>query len=183
MDAAPLPVFALDEDACYIYENDAGRVFLGYEPAEIASKHITDLIVYDASSLMAGFEDLKHKGYFTGGVRYRHSDGGLRDADVNTFAHTLTDGTKIYVALVHPVSAAHWKMPEALPASSAFALTGEQMRLLQLLADGFSDTQIANFLDETPDAVSEQVRALLEEMNVPSRTHAVVLALKDRVLL
>ena len=183
MDAAPLPVFALDEDACYIYENEAGRIFLGYEPAEMAGKHITDLIVYDPGLLMAGFEDLKHKGYFSGGVRYRHRDGGLRDADVNTFGHTLTNSTSVFVALVHPVSAVRWRMPEVLPTNSTYGLTGEQMRLLQLLADGFSDPQIADFLSETRDGVSGQVRALLEKMKAPSRTQAVVLALKSRILL
>jgi diguanylate cyclase (GGDEF)-like protein/PAS domain S-box-containing protein len=40
VDAAPLPVFALDEDACYVYENEAGRAFLGYEPAELLGKNL-----------------------------------------------------------------------------------------------------------------------------------------------
>ena len=182
MDAAPLPVFALDEDACYVYENEAGRAFLGYGPAELAGKHVTDLIAYDPALLMAAFEDLKRKGYFSGGVQYRHRDGGLRDADVNTFSHTISDGARVFVALVHPVPALR-KMPEFLSASSAYALTGEEMRLLHLLADGFSDLQIADFLTETRAAVSGQVRSLLEKMKAPSRTHAVVLAIKDRILL
>jgi PAS domain S-box-containing protein len=182
MDAAPLPVFALDEDACYIYENEAGRVFLGYEPAEIAGKHVTDLIVYDPSLLMVGFADLKHRGYFSGGVRYRHRDGELCDADVNTFAYTLTSGARVFVALVHPVLAVRWRAPEVLLGSPAYVLTGAEMRLLQLLADGFSDPQIADFLGETRDTVGGQVRALLEKMKAPSRTHAAVLAIKNRVL-
>jgi DNA-binding NarL/FixJ family response regulator len=57
------------------------------------------------------------------------------------------------------------------------------MRLLQLLVGGFSDAQIADFRAETRDTVGGQVRALLEKMEAPSRTHAVVLAITNRVLL
>jgi PAS domain S-box-containing protein len=183
MDAAPGPVFVLNEDASYIYENEPGRIFLGYEPAEIAGKSITDLIVYDPRLLLAGFEDLKEKGYFSGAVRYRHRDGSPRDADVNTFGHTLDDGTRVFVALAHPVPAVRWRMPEVRPASSTYGLTGEETRLLQLIADGFSDPQISQILRVTNDAIGEQVQAILKKMNVPSRTHAAVRAFKERVLL
>jgi PAS domain S-box-containing protein len=183
MDAAPGPVFVLDEDASYIYENEPGRIFLGYEPAEIAGKTITDLIVYDPRLLIAGFADLGQKGYFSGGVCYRHRDGSLRNADVNTFSHTLNDETRVFVALVHPVPEVRRRMPEVLPPNPVYGLTGKEMRLLQLLADGFSDEQIGRLLGGREDEVDQQVRVLLEKMHATSRTEAVVLALKKGVLL
>ena len=103
MDTVSLPVFALDADAYYVYENELAQDFLGYDPVAITEKRITDLIVYDPVLLLSGFEGLRQRGYFSGGVRYRHRNSSLVDADVNTFRQTLADGTTVFVALVHPL--------------------------------------------------------------------------------
>ena len=55
MDTVALPVFALDADAYYVYENEQAQDFLGYDPMAITEKHITDLIVYDPELLIAAF--------------------------------------------------------------------------------------------------------------------------------
>jgi PAS domain S-box-containing protein len=178
-----LPVFALDADGYYVYENEPARDFLGYDPTDIADRHITDLIVYDPVLLMAGFEGLKRKGYFSGGVRYRHRNGSLVDADVNTFRQTLRDGTSLFVALVHPLGAVRRKPPEVLAGNSELGLTGEEMRLLQLLAEGFSDERVVRLLGDREYAIDQQVRVLLQKMHASSRTEAVVLALRKHVLL
>jgi len=178
-----LPVFALDADGYYVYENELAQDFLGYEPADIAGRHITDLIVFDPPLLMAGFDGLRRRGYFCGGVRYRHRNGSLVDADVNTFRRTCSDGTPVFVALVHPLAAVRRKPPEVLQPSSEHGFTGEEMRLLLLLAEGFSNEQVARLLSEREDMIDQQVRVLLEKMPASSRTEAVVLALKQHILL
>lgn len=181
MDPVSLPVFALDADAYYMYENELAQDLLGYDPVAITEKRITDLIEYDPVLLLSGFEGLRQRGYFSGGVRYRHRNGNLVDADVNTFRQTLTDGRTVFVSLVHPLATAHRRLPEVLQASHG--LTGEEMRLLQLLADGFSDEQVSQLLGDQEDEIDTQVRVLLEKIHASSRTEAVVLALKKRVLL
>ena len=183
MKTVGVPVFALDVDAYYVYENELAQDFLGYDPEVISEKHITDLIVYEPSLLMAGFEGLKRRGYFSGRVRYKHRNGSLLEADVNTFRQTLTDGTTVFVALVHPSTGVRSKMPEVPLEDSEYRLTGEEVRLLHLLAEGLRDAEVARLLGEPEDAIGEQVRLVLEKMNASSRTHAVVLALKKRILL
>jgi DNA-binding CsgD family transcriptional regulator len=183
MDTVALPVFALDADAYYVYENEQAQDFLGYDPMAITEKHITDLIVYDPALLIAAFDSLKRRGYFSGSVLYRHRNSSLVEANVNTFRQTLGDGTTVFVALAHPLAAVRRRLPEVVQATATHGLTGEEMRLLQLLADGFSDEQISQLLGDHERLIREQIRLLLEKMNASSRTQAVVLALKKRVLL
>jgi PAS domain S-box-containing protein len=183
MNSVAVPVFALDVDAHYVYENELAQDFLGYDAGVISDKHLTDLVFYDPVLLMAGFQGLKRRGYFSGRVRYKHRNGSLVDADVNTFRKTLADGSTVFVSLVHPLTGVRTKLPEVPLEGSEYGLTGEEVRLLHLLAEGFPDAEVACLLGEPEDAIGEQVRLVLEKMNASSRTHAVVLALKKRILL
>src|SRR5688572_28871036 len=158
MNTVAVPVFALDVDAYYVYENELAQDFLGYAPGVISEKHITDLIVYDPVLLMAGFQGLKRRGYFSGRVRYKHRNGSLVDADVNTFRQTLADGTTVFVALVHPSTGVRSKLPEVPLEGSEYGLAGEEVRLLQLLAEGLRDAEVARLLGEPEDAIGEQIR-------------------------
>jgi DNA-binding CsgD family transcriptional regulator len=170
-------------DAYYVYENELALDLLGYDPVAITEKRITDLIEYDPTLLPGGFEGLRQRGYFSGGVRYSHRSGSLVDADVNTFRQTIGDGRTVFVALVHPLAGVRTRVPEVLQPSADFGLTTEEMRLLQLLADGFSDEQLSQLLGDREEAIDKQVRVLLKKLHTSSRTEAVVLALKKRVLL
>ena len=183
MDPAPLPVLALNEDGYYVYENEAVWRFLGYEPGEIVGKHVTDLVAFDPQLILAAFERLKQRGHSSGRVRYRHAEGSLREADVNIFGQVLTDGTRVFVSLVHPLPTVSAALPELLETRVNYGLTDAEMRLLQLMADGFSDEPIAILIGDTEEAVAQQVQGVLRKMKAVSRTEAAVLALKNRVLL
>jgi two-component system response regulator DegU len=89
----------------------------------------------------------------------------------------------VFVSLVHPLAAVRTRLPEVLQTTAGHGLTAEEMRLLQLMADGFSDQQVARLLGEPEDSVDQQVRALVTKMSASSRTEAVVLAFKKHVLL
>ena len=183
MDRAPLPVFASDEDGYYVYENQAAQRFLGYEPAEIIGKHLADLVAYDPQLILRTLARLKQRGHTSGRVRYRHADGSLREADANVFRQVLTGGMGVFVSLVHPLPTVSAGFPELLETSVNYGLTAAEMRLLQLIADGFSDEPIAILLGVTEEAVAQQVHGVLAKMKAASRTEAAVLALKNRVLL
>jgi PAS domain S-box-containing protein len=182
MDAVPVSVLASDADGYYVYASEAAGRFLGYEPAEIVGKHITDLIAYDPRLIMANFERLKQKGHLSGRTRYRHTDGSLLQADVNIFGHILGEDTRVFVSLIHPLPQGGAALPQ--PETNVdIGLTDAERRLLLLLAEGFSDVQVARVLGDPEDVIGEQVRLLLEKMNVSSRTQAAVLAIKKRVVL
>jgi len=183
MDTAPLPVLASDQDGCYVYANEAVRRFLGYEPAEIVGKQLTDLIAYDPMMIIASTERLKRQGHLSGLARYRHADGSLREANVNIFGQDLEDGTRLFVTLIHPRQGVGVELPEVMEAGSGYGLNDSEVRVLQLIADGFSDEQMADLLRHTPHEVATEVQGVLAKMNAASRTEAVVRALKTRVIL
>jgi len=183
MDRAPVPVLASNEDGYYVYENEAARRFLGYEPSEIIGKHLVDLVAYDPPLIMRTFERLKERGHLSGRVRYRHAEGNLREADVNIYGQALTDGMRVFVTLAHPLPTVSTALPGLLDTRMNYGLTEAEMRVLQLMADGFSDEPIAILLGATEEAVAQQVQGVLVKMLAASRTEAAVLALKNHVLL
>ncbi len=178
MDKSSLAVFALDEDGYYLYENDAAERLLGYERAEISRKHLTDLIAVDPNWVRSGFARLKLEGHWSGRVLYRLKNGGLLTGAVNAFMHTLADGTEVDVALVHPVHQPARDYVSAAGPEIQFGLRAGQVCLLQLLAEGFSDAQLADLLHLELDKIGNQIAELLQKMGVPSRTQAAVMAIK-----
>ena len=164
MDVASIPVFAADEDMHYVYANKAAEHFLGYDRAEILGKRLTDLVDYDPRLTTASFDTLRRTGHLSGRVRYRHRDGRLRDANVNAFEQTLSDGRTVLMSLVHPLHELRDELPSVLRGYSEYGFTSDQMRLLHLMADGFSDGPIAALLGRTPEDVAEEVQEILVKM-------------------
>ena len=81
------------------------------------------------------------------------------------------------VALVHPV---RLQAPDVLAAAPKidFGLAAEQMRLLQLLSEGFSNLEMADLLHVASLTMSQQVDELLRKLGVSSQTEAAIKALK-----
>jgi len=183
MDAVLLPVLASDEDACIVYANEVARRFLGYERAEIVGKWLTDVVAYDPSTVTATVERLKREGHLSGLTRFRRADGSPCEASVNIFGQDLADGTRVFVTLVHPISGISIEMPGSLQAASGYGLNATEMRMLFLLADGFSDQQMAYLLGHTSEEVALGVQGVLAKMNAMSRTEGVVRALKAGIVL
>jgi len=183
IDVTPRPVFVLGPDAYYRYQNKAAGALLGYDPVEITQLHLTDLIETDAQWVMSGFDALRRQGHWSGSVLYRHRNSSLIKADVNVFRQALEDETALYVAFVHPFPRIGPKLAPVFATNSALGLGPEEVRLLHLLAESFSDDQIATLLNETALAVCEQVAEMLRKMDASSRTQAVIKAIKTRVVL
>ena len=178
MDLAPAPVFVLNEDGYYVYENEAAEALLGYDQADVTQKHLTDVRAADPDWVRSGFARLILRGYKRGRVVYRRKDGGLLKADVNAFMHTLSDGSRVDVALVHPIPLQAPDLVLAAAPKIDFGLAAEQMRLLQLLSEGFSNLEMADLLHVAPLTMSQQVDELLRKLGVSSQTEAAIKALK-----
>ena len=184
MDSASLPVFAFDHDGLFVYENEAAEDLIGYDPAEITGKHLSELFIDEAKSLMRDFERLKCKEYLSRGVQFKHRNGTFLDATVNEFGLPFADGTRVFMSFVHRLYGGHSCERKALGiASSDAGLNSGEMRLLYLLADDFSNASIARLLNEPADVVAEQINELLNKMRVATRTEAAVLAIKKRFIL
>ena len=73
-------------------------------------------------------------------------------------------------------------MPAFLPGKGDDMLTGREREILQLLADGMSNTDVAARLFISPETVKSHVRHILTKLEADTRTHAVAIALREAII-
>jgi DNA-binding NarL/FixJ family response regulator len=61
-------------------------------------------------------------------------------------------------------------------------LTGREREILQLLADGMSNADVAKKLFISQETVKSHVRHILAKLEADTRTHAVAIALRDSII-
>jgi len=76
-------------------------------------------------------------------------------------------------ALVHAASQ---------PSAPGFDLTEREREILTLMIEGLNNTQIAGRLTVSPSTVKSHVSNILSKLGVASRTEAVTLALRNRIV-
>lgn len=97
--------------------------------------------------------------------------------------------------LAHAIRAAHGGRstlsPEAAqalvnaasqPPAPGLDLTGREREVLALMVEGLNNTQIAGRLGVSPSTVKSHVSNILSKLGVTSRTEAVTLALRNRIV-
>ena len=73
-----------------------------------------------------------------------------------------------------------WARPA--PRQPRYALTDREFEVLQLIADGLANREIAERLFLSEETVKSHVKTLLEKLHARSRAHAVAIALRDGVI-
>lgn len=74
-------------------------------------------------------------------------------------------------------------MPEALEGrGSTDTLTPREREILQLLANGMSNADVASHLFISPETVKSHVRHILSKMEADTRTQAVAIALREAMI-
>jgi DNA-binding NarL/FixJ family response regulator len=74
-------------------------------------------------------------------------------------------------------------MPEALDGrASGDMLTAREREILQLLANGMSNTDVADALFISPETVKSHVRHILSKLEADTRTQAVAIALREAMI-
>jgi len=74
-------------------------------------------------------------------------------------------------------------MPEALEGrGSSDMLTPREREILQLLANGMSNADVASHLFISPETVKSHVRHILSKMEADTRTQAVAIALREAMI-
>jgi DNA-binding NarL/FixJ family response regulator len=61
-------------------------------------------------------------------------------------------------------------------------LTAREREILQLLADGMSNADVAQRLFISQETVKSHVRHILAKLEADTRTHAVAIALRDAII-
>lgn len=93
----------------------------------------------------------------------------------------LAGQTVLPLDLLHRILAR--KTPESRPGASAFpALTPREQQVLDLLAEGMINKQIARKISISEHGVKRHVANILAKLNAPNRTQAVSYALQSGIL-
>ena len=181
MARATVPVLVKNDDGVYVFANLAAGLLLGYDASQIAGLHIEDLCNDDPAWLRSEFTRFQAQGVWNGSLIFCHRDGHLITAKLNAFVANTPYG-RIYVTMLHPMHEHSMPTPVPILARQRYRLTSEECRLLQLLAEGFPDRDIAEILGRRAWAVSRDVTILLQKMGVTSRTGACVAAIKAHLI-
>ena len=73
-------------------------------------------------------------------------------------------------------------MPEFFTKDKDDMLTAREREILQLLADGMSNADVATKLFISQETVKSHVRHILAKLEADTRTHAVAIALRDSII-
>jgi DNA-binding NarL/FixJ family response regulator len=73
-------------------------------------------------------------------------------------------------------------MPTFLSRDSQDLLTPRERQILQLLADGMSNAEVAAKLYISQETVKSHVRHILAKLEADTRTHAVAIAIRDSII-
>ena len=63
-----------------------------------------------------------------------------------------------------------------------FGLTAHELRVLDLIADGYGDKEIAKRLGLSVFTVNKHVRTIYQKMGVETRTHAAIKAIREGII-
>jgi NarL family two-component system response regulator LiaR len=85
-------------------------------------------------------------------------------------------------ATLSPEAAQSLVQNSNLPPSPGKDLTARELEVLALMIEGLNNTQIAGKLTVSPSTIKSHVSNILSKLNVASRTEAVTLALRNKLI-
>jgi len=168
----PLAAVIADRTGRVCWMNAAASALLGSR----SGHHFTRLLTADGVANARAMFARKLHGRLDASVQRAklNAVGGVRAAELRSVP--LRDDNRILGVLTLIC------VEEATPAASRGTmprLTPRQFQVLQLLAEGYSTTEIADALQVSEGTVRNHIRFLLAELRVRSRLEAVVAAFRN----
>ena len=190
---SPDGIVVLGSELEIIYENPAAARILGYEPGEFLGKDTLGVIHPDdmskaAHGLTAMIQTPADCTSIRAQLRVRHKDGTWRviDAIANNLLHD--PAVKGVIIDIREMSRQSWDEQARVEDSSASAvakeyrLTQTERKVLNLIAEGLSNPQIAEKLVVSPSTVRFHVTSILRKLGVTSRTAVAAIAVRRRLV-
>ena len=183
-------IVILDSNMDIMYENPAASKIVGYKPGEFLGEdtlsiiHPDDLlkIAHRLTRIVQTMGDAS----FTQ-LRVKHKDGTYRIID--GVAHNLTHNPAIKGVVIsfrditgRSKEDDEWTEQASLAIAKEYLLTDREHRILELLAGGQSNSQIAELLIVSPSTVRFHITSIFSKLGVTSRTEAVALALRRHII-
>jgi DNA-binding CsgD family transcriptional regulator len=182
LDSAHIAVMAVDAACRPVYENQSAARLLGHEGAQRSWRHLSEVVAAGTAEVRAEIRKLVAERHWRGGVTMRHKRGNTVAVEGSALATRGLDGSAVYVGFMRPLEAP----PQNAPAEgffdtapNAYALTTREMIVLQLMAEGLADKEIARLLGISVWTASKDASSVLNKLGAASRTRASVQAVRE----
>jgi DNA-binding CsgD family transcriptional regulator len=189
---APAPAPTEIDASAVLVADATGRVLaasrsacslLGWRHVELTSLRFADLGVA-ALAYARICSESEAEGPAVGAVLLRHRDGRAIPVRYLVTRIGLDDGP-VYHWLVRPPQPdrlAATRDPHRLRIARALRLTGRELQVVQLIADGLDNRDIARELSVTIETVKTHIRRLLVKLKALNRAHAVAIAWRNDLI-
>ncbi|HEX5369563.1 MAG TPA: LuxR C-terminal-related transcriptional regulator [Dehalococcoidia bacterium] len=182
LDHDSVAVIVVDGTGGFIYCNASAEALLGYDAATLTSRTIFEVVDADSAWITSEFGHLAQHDIWSGRVRLRQLDGGFVRVAVNAFANRAQDSTSEYVAMLHAAAPDEPAIVRLEAQAGVSGLTARHISVLQLLAEGFADKEVASILNTSVWTINKDVGTVLHELNASSRTEACIKAVRRQLI-
>lgn len=172
-------MLVVDGEGFIVYANPQVESLMDYALGKLAGKHITEIVDASASWVASEFSYLADNRLWSGSVLLRRAQGDNLRVSANAFRSVIPGSSAEYIALLHGVGGEGPAICRIPDAGSRYALSVEEVALLELLSEGFIEKEIAAILGSSVWAVSREQQRLLQKLGVSSRTEAGIKALQE----
>jgi PAS domain S-box-containing protein len=169
-------VLAVDSDGRVLAANRSACAILGWGRVELLTLDMSDVGV-SAPVLARLYDEVNDHDLGFGEAALRHRDGRSIPVHYQMTRVELADGS-LYLLVAHPrtdrrsISRVAGRRAEA----RALRMTDRELEIVQLIADGLGNREIAQTLQISLETVKTYVRRLLGKLGARSRAHAVAIA-------
>lgn len=175
-------VIVVDTEGYFIYANREAERLLAYRVSELTERHITEVVQAEVGWVINEFQYLVDRRIWSGRVLLRPRLGQPVKVSVNAFSSSLGHGGAEHIAFLHPSSDEGPAIVRLAGSGVASQLSVEELALLQLLAAGFSDREIAGILGVDEDFVLSGMDEVRRKLHALSRTEAAIVAMRERLV-
>ena len=172
----------VDAQGMFIYCNSAAEALLGYDAATLTSRSIFDVVAAETPWVASEFEHLSIGRIWSGHVLLRKMLEGQVRVAVNAFSYHLPRGGAEFVATLRAVTADEPAIVRLEGPAPGSDLTARDISVLQLLAEGFADKEVASILGTSVWTINKDVGDVLRKLGAASRTEACIAAVRTRLI-
>jgi DNA-binding CsgD family transcriptional regulator len=176
LDSADVPVIAFDSKGLQLYENAAFASLLGHELGEFDRRHIIEVIADTPEWTLQEVGRLRTTGRWRGLVSLAHKTGEPVIVEGKAILRSK-EGEPAYFGILRALGPASAGLENH--GIGAYGLTTHEGIVLQLMAEGLSDKDIARVLGVSIWTVHKQSGAVLQKLGATSRTLAAIRAVRQ----
>jgi PAS domain S-box-containing protein len=177
VEAAPAAVLVASPEGRVLAANKLACGMLGWRRIELLSLGMLD-VGLTPSAMSRVCEEADERGLTFGATLLRHRNGGAIPIRYQASRIEIAEGP-VYLWVAYPRRSAKRparRDPGRRRSARALRLTARELEIVQLIADGLGNRDIALQLSISLETVKTHVRRLLGKLGARGRAHAVAIA-------